>query len=343
MSPSKSKPRIPQRDIAERAGVSISTVSRVLNRVDGVSEDAQRRVWEAAANLGYEPGALITAPALQRVMLFRPWVKIALDPFYAGILHGVEAACRRIGANLSYTAVDPTPENCVQFRESVQKHHPDGLVLVGMDDRDWLEDILTLDLPVVLVNAWHPTLQLDTIVPDNHTGPRLAVRHLIEHGHHRILHITCLQRPTLRHRYEAYRAALDEAGIPYDPALVLDMADRFNMTTEGAYARIQQFLRASPPEFSAVFCANDATAIGVMRALQEAGRRIPQDVSIVGYDDSDMAPFLAPPLTTVRIEREELGMLAVQRLADRVANPGLTPIRVELATRLILRESVAKK
>ncbi len=340
-SPDQPGPRVQQRDIAERAGVSVSTVSRVLNQVEGVSEEARARVLAAAAELGYEPGQPATRTALRHVMLFRPWPKISLDTFYADVLDGVEAECRRMGARLSYSAVDPAPAGRATILEAIQKGRADGLILVAMDNRAWLEEILALGLGAVLINAWHPLLPVDTFVPDNHIGPRLAVRHLVERGHRRILHVTSLHRPTIRHRCEAYRATLEEAGLPYDPALVFDMQDNIGMTTEAAYRHMERFLQADPPDFTAVFCANDATAIGVMRALQESGRRVPADVSVVGYDDLTMAPFLTPPLTTVRIEREELGMLAVQRLADRVANPGLTPVRVELATRLIERESVA--
>lgn len=342
MTVSSRKPRVQQREIAERAGVSVSTVSRVLNQLEGVSDEVRQRVLAAAAELGGGLYALAAARTLQHVLLVRPWPQIPLATFYADILDGVEAACRDLNARLSYAAVDLDSRGRAHLRDTVQKSGVEGLILVAVDDPALLEEALAFDLPVVVINAWHPALPVDLFLPDNHIGPRLAVRHLIEHGHHRILHVTSLQRPTIRHRCESYRAALEEAGIPYDPALVFDMHDRINMmTVEDAYGQMQRFLHESPPDFTAAFCGNDSTAIGVMRALQEAGRRIPQDVSIVGYDDVPMAPFLSPPLTTVRIEREELGMLAVQRLAQRVANPALTPIRVELATRLISRESVA--
>ena len=327
--------RVQQRDIAERAGVSVSTVSRVLNDVGGVSETVRQRVLAVAAELGYEPGS---APRLRRVMLVRPWPDVSLNTFYSDVLDGVEAECRRLGGQLHYTVAEPGPAGRQRFREALKGSQADGVVLVRVDDAAWIEELLALDLNLVLINAWHPGLPVDTFLPDNVAGACLAVEHLLAHGHRRILHVTSLARPTIRQRFEAYRAAL---GADYDPALLFDMPGDFTMTTEGGHAHMQRFLADDPPPFTAIFCGNDDTAIGVLRAVQEAGLRVPEDVSLVGYDDLPVASFLVPPLTTVRIERRELGMLAVRRLADRVSSPGLTPIRVELATRLIVRQSVA--
>jgi len=132
---------------------------------------------------------------------------------------------------------------------------------------------------------------------------------------------------------------LEESGIGHDPALVLQTS----IAATPAYEAMQARLRTGQPDFSAVFCANDLTAIGAMRALRENGMRIPADISVIGFDDIPMAAHTDPPLTTVRIEREELGALAVRRLLDRVATPNQTPIHVELACRLIERQTVASR
>ncbi|MBV9231728.1 MAG: substrate-binding domain-containing protein, partial [Chloroflexi bacterium] len=170
-------------------------------------------------------------------------------------------------------------------------------------------------------------------------GPLFAVRHLIERGHRAILHVTALKRRTLRRRYEAYQAALAEAGIAYDPDLVLVLDEPFTMVS--AYERMKALLAEQSPRFTAVFCTNDLSAYGVARALQEANLRIPQDISLIGYDDLPTSEFMSPPLTTVHVESEALGVMAVQRLMERTLTPNLVPIRVELFSRLVERQSVA--
>jgi LacI family transcriptional regulator len=328
--------RLRQRDIAQAANVSISTVSRVLSNADGISQHVRERVLKAAASLGYQPGD----EKLHSIHLFTD-IKLADSPFYHNIMAGIEAECRRHDIALHYMVVERGPDSRAHVLEKIMQHTTDGLVFVAQDDRELLEQALTYNFRIVLVNAEHEGLPIDTILPDNQVGPLLAMRHLIEHGHQSILHVTSLKRITLRRRHDAYRTALTEAGIAYNPRLVLAIDEPFNMGS--AYERLKSLL-AEPthfPSFTAVFCANDLSAMGVARALQEAGLRIPQDISLVGYDDLPMAEFMSPPLTTVRVDCQALGTFAIQRLMERAARPDNVPIRVELFSRLIKRQSVA--
>ncbi|GHO96866.1 LacI family transcriptional regulator [Reticulibacter mediterranei] len=334
--------RLRQRDIAQAANVSISTVSRVLSNVDGISQHVRERVLKAAASLGYQP----TDEKLHSIHLFTD-IKLADSPFYHNIMAGIEAECRRHDIALHYMVVERGPDSRAHVLEKIMQHTTDGLVFVAQDDRELLEQALTYNFRIVLVNAEHEGLPIDTVLPDNQVGPLLAMRHMIKHGHRSILHVTSLKRITLRRRYDAYRAALAEAGIVYDPRLVLALDEPFNMAS--AYERLKSLL-AEPhsfsthfPSFTAVFCANDLSAMGVARALQEADLRIPQDISLVGYDDLPMAEFMSPPLTTVRVDCQALGTFAIQRLIERAAHPDSIPIRVELFSRLIERQSVARR
>jgi len=335
----KTHQRIQQREIAARAGVSISTVSRVLNGVTGISETLQQRVLSAAAELGYQGIADTIQRKVQSVTLLTDLpLEPLLDPFHADILSGVEAECRRQGIHMSYAATSAGSTSSTFVLERIKQNRVGGIILLSVDDSLLIEQCIALGVPIVLINAEHPGLPIDTFLPDNQFGPLLAMRHLIEQGHRRILHLTHIVRRTIQRRHEAYRAALEEAGIPYDPALVVDT----NISAEGGYEVTKRILAENKLDFTAIFCANDITAIGVLRAMQEAGRSVPEDVSVVGYDDIAMAAFLSPPLTTVRIEREELGSLAVRRLIERATSPILTPIRVELAARLVKRQSVGR-
>jgi DNA-binding LacI/PurR family transcriptional regulator len=331
--------RVQQREIAELAGVSVSTVSRVLNNAAGISEMVQQRVLVAAAELGYQRTGARQAGRIQNVSLLTSLpLAPALDPFHADVLNGVELACGREGLHLSYATLGPSMANAETVLERLRQNGVDGLLLLSIDDQALIEASRGLNAPMVMINVDQRELPLDAFLPDNRLGALLAVRHLIAHGHRRILHITASQRRTIRRRTEAYRGALAEADIPYDPQLLIDVP----INAESAYEATRRRLAQGPPDFTAAFCANDLAAMGLMRAAQEAGLRIPQDLSVVGFDDIATAAFLSPPLTTVRVETAELAALAVRRLLDRAAARDLTPIRVSLACRLIERQSVAR-
>jgi DNA-binding LacI/PurR family transcriptional regulator len=331
--------RIQQREIAARAGVSISTVSRVLNNVAGISAALQQRVLAAATELGYQGEPTRRLGQLQNVGLFTSLPAAAsLDPFHADVLNGVEAECGRQGIHLNYATLGQTQARTEFVLDRLRQNPVDGLLLMSVDDPGLTRQLLALDLRIVMINVDQRELPVDTFLPDNRYGTLLAMRHLIGHGHRRIAHITWPERRTIRRRYEAYQAALDEAGIAYAPELIVEAP----INAENAYEAMKCRLTSGELDFTAVFCANDLAAIGAMRALQEAGLRIPEDVSVVGFDDLTTTAFLSPPLTTVRVERGELGALAVRRLIERAAAPQFTPIRVELACRLIERQSTAR-
>lgn len=329
------KPRVNQKAIAEQAGVSVPTVSRVLNQVGGVREDLRQRVLAAAAALNYEIRP--RQKELRRVTLLKVRADMFQDAFYGGIMTGVETECQNLGAKINYLVVDPTN---AQSLDLIRKEMPDGLILMAVDDQEWVAEILSLDIPAVMINAEPGMLPIDAFLPDNHTGPRLAVEHLLDHGHRRIAYFNFSQRPTLQLRFDSYRNALENAGIAYDPSIVLDNREGYSHHIGGTYEFMRHHLQDHRLDFTAMICCTDLAAMATIRALQEAGYRVPEDISIVGYDDLPTSAYIVPPLTTIRIEREQLGALAIERLAKRVANPDLTPIRVELATRLIERQSV---
>jgi DNA-binding LacI/PurR family transcriptional regulator len=331
--------RINQREIAKRAGVSISTVSRVLSNAAGISEAVQQRVLAAADELGYQRNESKRSSKIQNVSLLTSLpLAPSIDPFHADVLNGVEAACGQEGIHLSYATFSNGSSNATLVFERLRQKPVDALLLLSIDDSALIAQIQTMNLPTVMINVDRRELPIDTFLPDNRQGALLAMRHLIAHGHRRILHITWTKRRTIQRRFEAYQAALAEASIAYDPQLVVEI----QINAETTYEEMKRRLAEGKPDFTAVFCANDLAAMGFMRAAQEAGLRIPQDVSVIGFDDIATAAFLSPPLTTIRIEAAELAALAVRRLLDRAATPNLTPIRVSLSCQLSERQSVAR-
>lgn len=328
--------RVYQRDIAEHAGVSISTVSRVLRNVAGISEVVQQRVLAAAEELGYE-GEKQSARLQNVGLLTNLPLASALDPFHADVLNGVEQACSEEGIQLSYATINNSAFGDEKWLSRLRQNPIDGLLLLSLDDLVVIEQLRILNFPIVMINVDLPGLPEDSFLPDNYQGALLAMRHLIDHGHERILHITQSKRRTIQRRAEAYRATLAEAGIPYNPQLLFDV----EINAEATYMAMTHRLAQGDIDFTAVFCANDLSAMGFMRAAQEIGLRIPEDVSVIGFDDIAPAAFLSPPLTTIRIETQELATLALRRLIDRAVEPKLTPIRVSLSCHLIERRSVA--
>lgn len=330
---------VSQRNIAKHAGVSTSTVSRVLNNVDGISEELREHVLKVAAGLGYHQSA--TPGRLQQLHLFTTSFATMTAPhtFHPSILDGVATECRQNGILLSYSVVEQSAIDRAAILNQVRERPGVGILLLSIDDRALIEELLALKVSVALINADHRDLPVDTFLPNNFTGGLLATRHLIVHGHQRVLHMTepaSKRRSTLQRRLDGYRAVLEEANIPYDPALVLESP----LKVDDAHDTMRAWLATHSSLFSAVFCANDASAIGVMRALQEAGKRVPTDVSVIGYDDVPAASLLTPSLTTLHVNCEEMGELAVQRMIYRALKPEAAPIRVEVASRLVVRQSV---
>jgi DNA-binding LacI/PurR family transcriptional regulator len=329
--------RVYLRDIAEHAGVSISTVSRVLNNTGGISESVQQHVLGVADELGYERTDN-NRPELKNVMLLsKLYLTSTVDPFHADILNHAEIACSEAGIHFSYATLSNDDTNEEKLFARLQRNQVDGLLLLAIDDPDLLEQLQSLNIPIVMINTDSPESRLDAFLPDNYQGARLAMRHLIENGHERILHITESKRRTIQHRTEAYHAALAKAGIPID----LDLIIETDINAEETYRVLVKRFAQKNLDFTAVFCANDLSAMGAIRAAQENGLQIPEQISIIGFDDIATSAFLSPPLTTIRINTRELTSLALRRLAERTIKPDMTPIRVSLACDLVIRRSVA--
>jgi DNA-binding LacI/PurR family transcriptional regulator len=330
--------RVYQRDIAELARVSISTVSRVLKNAGGISESVAQRVFAAAEELGYEGTENDKPEQLRNVMLLTSLsLSPSLDPFHADVLSAIEWACHQQEIHFSYASFSNGGTNAELVLNRLQRNHVDGVLLLSLDDPALLEQVRALEVPIVMINVEALDAVEDSVLPDNYQGARLAMRYLLAHGHTRILHITQSHRRTIQRRTEAYKDVLREAGIAFDPELIVET----EINAEQTYKVMTQRLAQQGTDYTAVFCANDLSAMGFMRAAQEYGLSIPGDVSVVGFDDISSVAFLSPPLTTVRIDVRQLAALAVRRLMDRVADPNLLPIRIFLGCALIERYSVS--
>jgi LacI family transcriptional regulator len=328
------------------------TVSRVLNNHQNVTEGVRRRVFKAALDLGYIRRDVVDRRVLRNVgFLFvsiHGTEPVVGNPFWSPVLHGVEQAATAAGMSVTYRSVNQSALNVDALLDSVAAAHLDGILLVGPASQATVQALAQAHLPLVLIDNYVPSERVDAVLSDSFVGARAAVRHLIEAGHRRIAFIggpygvSC---GPARHRTNivwsieqraiGYGMALREAGIEPDTRL----SEGDNLGTAGGYRACQRLLAAGQP-FSAIFCANDETAIGAMRALYEAGLAVPGDVSVVGFDDIDIAQHLTPPLTTVRVDKEAIGACAVQRLVARSQARTAVATTVSIHVELMRRESV---
>ena len=324
-------------DVAARAGVSRTTVSFVLNgRDDAISAATRERVMDAARQLGYHPHAPArqlaggTSQTIGLVLRQSP-EQIAGDALLAETLRGMTAAARLGGFRVIVEALEPRGG---RYADLLRSGRTDGLVVSGprVDDPD-LRDIVRDRFPVVLQGSL-PDLDVTSVDVDNRAGAKGAVEHLIALGHRRIGCVTNapLAYTAASERLDGYRDALRAANIEPRPEWVVEAA----FDAGSGHRAMAELLNRGPVD--AVFVASDVVAFGALGALREAGRRVPDDISVIGFDDIPLAAFLEPPLTTVRLPAYELGHAVASALLDRIANPA-APRRTLLPTELVVRSS----
>lgn len=331
----KSKQRATISDVARLAGVSISTVSRVLNDTAPVSDDVDKRVRQAVELLSYTPHAAARNLAVRRTNTVGLLLPELSSGFFAPMLRGIESAIRESEYHLLVHASLRSGGSDPWRRHPIGEHNADGMLLFvnSTDDEEILRNYQR-DFPMVLLFFKGPRgADIPYVSFDNADGINQIVEHLvIAHGRRRIVYLRGpVGNQDSEERELAYRQSLAQLGIPYDPALVA----RGSYSDQVGQAAIEQLI-ADGVEFDAVFAGDDEAATGVLAALRAAGRRIPEDVSVIGFDDLTFAAHLNPPLTTARAPIEQAGQLAatimLSILHGEVPEPA-SPLHVELVIR----------
>ena len=320
-------------DVAGRAGVSVMTVSRVLNGFPGVAEDTRQRVEEAVAALGYRanPAARVLAGGRSRTLGV-----IAVETQQFGpshMLYGIEAAARGAGHVLSFVTMAPGADEIGATLDHLRAAHVEGVIVIA-PVRPVIDAVADLDadLPLVVVGG-DPSVRTSTVTIDQEAGARMATAHLLGLGHRTVDHVSGpADWIDATERQRAWAETLEAHGAP--PGRFVEG----DWTAQGGYAAGTQL--AQDPTVTAVFAANDQTALGILRALHEHGRSVPDDVSVVGYDDIPEAAYLVPPLTTVRQDLGEVGRRGVELLLALV-DGGPAQRHVMVAPELIVRASSA--
>jgi LacI family repressor for deo operon, udp, cdd, tsx, nupC, and nupG len=325
-------------DVARRAGVSTATVSRALASPERVSETTRSRVSRAIAETGYTPNASARNLRIRSTKMVLALLPGMTNTFFTPILNAVEDVLSEAGYGLVIGDTRNSREREAHYARVVRAGQVDGVILLTghllEPDGPGIEKLL----PTSLICVDIPRANLPVFHAANRDAARTIVDYIIAKGHRRIGHITGPKgNAESSERMRGYREALKAAGLPFDPALVWQ-GDFLPETGPAAAARFLEL--ATRP--TAVFAANDESAVNFIRTVQAKGVRVPEDVSVAGFDDIEYLQFFSPGLTTMRQPRAELGRLAALDLLKRMERdaPDLPPQRVTLACELIERESV---
>lgn len=326
------------RDVAHHASVSISTVSHVVNDTRAVSDKTRHRVLAAMKTLGYKPNALAQNLRRQQTFSFGMIVPDSANPFFAEVARGIEDTSFEQHYSVILCNTDGDVDKQAAHTDLLIKNQVAGILFVAAGiSTELVEDLQARQVPLVVVDREVPDVVVDTVLTNHLQGGRLATQHLLDLGHRRI---ACISGGSdlfpSAERLIGYQQILQENAIPFDESLVL----RGDFQYESGYRAAQQLL-ALADRPTAVFASNDLMAVGVISAASQLGLRVPQDLSVVGFDDIRLASFTNPPLTTIAQSTYEIGVIAARMLLDRVQNSGAPPRTRRLDTKLVIRQSTA--
>lgn len=332
------------KDLAKAAGVSITTISRALNGYSDVNEKTRSRIKKLAEAMSYRPNAQAQSLVLKKtntIGVIMSGIKRshAKDAYAFEVLCGINDRSSELNYDILLFSTNPNKQLKKTYSDLCRERNVDGAILQGLRMSDpYLKEVVNQSLfPCVLIDIPLAGEWVGHVTTDNVNGAREAVRHLFQLGHRRIAMINGYDDASVSHeRLSGYMLALQEAEIPYDPALVYD--GRFS--EEGGMEAIYQIIEQHP-EVTAVFCSSDLMALGAMRALEQIGRKIPESMSIIGYDDISIASYCSPKLTTVRQEKYDIGYQAAQLLIDMLEGRQVRH-KVMLTNQLVIRDSTAQ-
>jgi DNA-binding LacI/PurR family transcriptional regulator len=326
------------RDVANRASVGIGTVSRVLNNSPSVREVTRQKVLRAIAELDYSPSPTARRLSLGRTLTIAVIVPFFTRPSYTERLRGIEAMIADSEYDLIVFNVETPGKRDQYFQDVPRRERVDGLIIVSLSPSDQdVERFLHARVPTVLIDAHHPLLSR-TIV-DDVAGGRIAAQHLVDLGHRRIAYVSdWLENPfnfvSSQNRYTGYRQALDAAGLPFRPEYHQQDEHGRHQAREMANT-----LLTLPEPPTAIFAASDIQSMGVLEAAQDLGLQVPQDLSVIGFDDIEIAEYLE--LTTMRQLLFESGQEGVHLLLNAIDDPSSEPTCRVLPTELIGRRTTA--
>lgn len=324
--------------ISEVTGFSPATVSNALNYKRGVNADTAAKILKTAHDLGYFEDNRITK--VKFVMFKKNGVVVEDTPFFPSLISGVEQECRACGMEMLLCNLDKRDPD---YREQVRWLMSDkasAVILLGTEMMDEDSELIWgLNCPLVVIDYWKEDMSFDAVLINNADAARMATEYLVANGHTEIGYLQGRMRiKPFRSRSVGFQTALQKSMLPLKCEYVVTLSP----TMDGAYEDMRTFLSKNPPLPTAFFADNDIIALGAMKAMSERGIRIPEDISIVGFDDLTFSSISNPPLTTLRVPKQEMGRMAVRRLRDIIQDNDGVKLKTQVCTQFIERASVKK-
>ncbi len=325
------------RDVAKRARVSISTASRALNNSGPVKEETKARVLKAVKEINYTPNAiargLVTRKTGNIGFLLPASVKDGTsNPFYSRVFEGIEAETRERNYHLIFSILD---ENQEDLPRMVKEKNIDGVILASKVSERLILQLEEEGITLALVDHAIEQGNVDSVVIDNFNGACKMVNYLLKLGHRRIGFIRGPQdRPSFIQRFEGYKETLKKAGLEYDKRIVWEA----DLDFDDAYKVMKKKIKTQPFP-TAIFATTDIVALTTAKVIQEEGLRIPEDVSLAGFDDILQARQAHPPLTTIRVFKREMGRITVRKLFENINGITKKPSQTVILTELVVRDS----
>lgn len=332
------------KDIAKALNVSAATVSLVLNNKPGVGALTRERILNYVSENNITTNTRKYSPNGKNIefLIFKKTGKVVSDtPFFSQVIEGIEAETRKNGYNLTIIYVK-AQDGIGQLSRFFSQNQPEGAVVLAteMDRRD-LGEFQQSEFPMVFLDNCFESEHVDSIYIGNERGSCEAVSYLISKGHRDVGYLhSAVQISNFDYRQAGYRLALSQNGIPFreENVFLLDS------TIEGACTDMRRMLRSGAKLPSALFADNDIIAVGAMKAIKEAGIRIPEDVSIIGFDDMPYCELADPLLSTVRVSKQYMGCVSVRRLIEKIEHRSRRAefVKIEVGTQLVERSSVSE-
>ncbi len=334
--------KVTLRDVAELANVAIGTASQALNGKGSVLPETRERVIQVARQLGYDQRfqfseTVRAKPGTVGVIKHDSYDRPGLDPFYFPVICGVERECRENSLSMIYTTIEVDENNrAIRLNSDLTRSHFDGLLVIGAYlNRDMIRDVGATQCPVVLVDGYAEINRWDRVLMNNGDGAYRAVSYLIEQGHRHIglIASSTTSYPSVVERREGYLRAIHEHRLP-DGYIVDGLLKR-----DTAHHDTIDLLKKHP-QITALFICNDNSAIGAYSGIRELGLSVPEDISVIGFDDIAFSQDMVPALTTMHVDKMEMGKVALRQLLYSLQNNDAPISTTLLDTALTIRKSV---
>ncbi|MFB5265636.1 LacI family DNA-binding transcriptional regulator [Paenibacillus enshidis] len=323
-------------DIAREAGVSIATVSQVINGKGKISEKRRAEIMEIMERLNYQPSAIATALTGKQTYTLGLLVPDISNPYFAELARAVEDRSRQLGYSVVICSTDNKDERVERYLNLLQQKKVDGMMIgTGISNAGILTPLLQQSIPFALIARHMPSLAVHTVATDDRLGGALAAQHLLDLGHTRV---AVLSEPagvsSSQERLRGFREVLEKAGHTLAPERIRESTAELN----AAKAAVLELLGQSAQP-TALFCCNDIQAIGALQAAKELNLRVPQELSVIGFDNTILASVTSPPLTTIAQPIEDLGRHAVDLLIEELKQERQPARNMILKPELVVRES----